>query len=102
MTAVPGAPGQLDALVGALGGIPLLTGARCRGHSDLWDEPVPANRDPDPAATAARIEHAISTCHRCPALRACERWVASLRPSRRPVGVTAGKLWRANTGEDGQ
>lgn len=102
MTAALGAPGQLDALVGALGGIPRLPGALCKGQPELWDEPLPLSRDPNPGDTAQRLEFAVSTCHRCPALRACERWVASLRPSRRPVGVTAGKLWRANTGEDGQ
>ncbi|GJO31562.1 hypothetical protein NJB1507_40880 [Mycobacterium marinum] len=91
MTAVLGAPGQLESLVGALGGIPLLAGALCRGHSDLWDELLPPNRDPDPAATALRLEFAVSACRRCPALAACAHWAASLPPGAL-AGVVAGQV----------
>lgn len=107
MTAVLSSrPGQLESLVGALGGIPLLAGALCKGQPEIWDEPSPASRDPDPSDTAGRLKFALNACQRCPALAACTQWVTSLRPSKRPVGVVAGELWRAgqacDTGEDGQ
>lgn len=76
--------------------VPRLAGALCKGQADIWDEPVPPSRDPDPDDTAARIAFALTACQRCPALAACAQWVAGLRPSRRPVGVVAGQLRAAD------
>jgi WhiB family transcriptional regulator, redox-sensing transcriptional regulator len=74
----------IDNLCGALGGIPRLHGSRCKGRSDVWD-------DYDDPAT---VEHAISVCQACPALRECSTWLESLPAHQRPHGVVAGQVRR--------
>jgi hypothetical protein len=66
----------------ALGAIPRLSGARCRGRSDIFDE----YDDPD------IIEYAVNRCHGCPALAACSEWLDGLPRRQRPTGVIAGQL----------
>jgi Transcription factor WhiB len=45
----------------------------------------------DPAA----IDQAIELCGQCQVRAQCESWVASLTPRKRPVGVVAGIVRRA-------
>jgi hypothetical protein len=71
---------SLDALLAALRA-PQLSGALCRGRHQLFDG--------DDALSQAR---ALRLCRRCPAQAECERWLASLSPSQRPVGVMAGRV----------
>lgn len=80
---------DFDSLVGALVGIPRLDGARCKGRSGTWDLP---ESDEPPARADARLAAAIAECNVCPALADCRKWIASLRPSKRPLGVVAGQL----------
>ena len=40
----------------------------------------------------ADLEAALQLCAHCPALVLCRRWVNSLKPWERPVGVVAGTL----------
>lgn len=89
---------QLDSLVSALGAIPPLPGALCKGQSDTWDEPAPASIDPDPDDTQERLNYAVRACGCCPALSACRTWIASLPPRQRPCGVVAGQV-RPTKGE---
>src|SRR4051812_23298034 len=69
--------------------IPHLPGARCRGHSELFDE-RPA--DPDEIRLT---ERALAACASCPALRPCEEWLRKLEPRERPRGVVAGRIVRS-------
>jgi hypothetical protein len=73
---------------GALGAIPALPGALCRGQSELWDEPP--QHDRDPVGTTERLSYALRCCQRCPALNPCRTWYATLPARRRPPGVVAG------------
>lgn len=75
-------------LFDALGSIPDLTGARCRGRSQIFDE----TEDID------LVEYAQSLCQACPALRACTSWLGSLPPRKRPPGVVAGRVFTARRG----
>lgn len=90
--------GQLESLVGALGAIPRLDGAVCKGSPDIWDEPPHPSRDPDPSDTQERLNYAVRACGCCPALSACRTWIASLPPRQRPCGVVAGQV-RPTKGE---
>lgn len=76
-------------LAGALAGAPSLPGAKCRGRAHLFD---PAATSEPTEVVAQRHAQALGLCQRCPALDACTEWVSSLRPSRRPPGVVAGKV----------
>ena len=79
---------DLDAVLGALLGLPSLPGARCRGRSELFDEPAPR----EPARHAAeRHAQARMLCAGCPALAACATWFDSLPARDRPRGVIAGR-----------
>jgi hypothetical protein len=79
-------PADLSA---ALGAIPRLPGAACRGNHDLFD--LRDLDDPDRADVGA---DAMAICERCPALAACEQWLASTPPHLRPYGVVAGLVRR--------
>jgi len=48
----------------------------------VWDE----TDDPE------IIEYAIAQCQICPVLEDCRSFVDSLKPSKRPVGVIAGRV----------
>jgi WhiB family redox-sensing transcriptional regulator len=73
-------------LLAAVGLAPALPGARCAGHSELWDETA----DPD------IVEYTTEQClHRCPALPACAAYLDGLSRARRPSGVVAGRIIRA-------
>lgn len=71
-----------ESLAGALAGIPDLSGARCRGQWSIWDE----TDNPEV------IEYAKNQCEACPALAECREWADSLKPSKRPLGVVAGRV----------
>lgn len=71
-------------LAGALAGIPLLEGARCKAKPERFDLDVRSGRE--------AIDWAVFTCGGCPALRKCRAWVDSLDPGRLPSGVVAGCL----------
>ncbi len=79
------------ALFDALGVIPALPGARCRGRHHLFDEP---RRDEDEQAVQDRHAQALGLCARCPAARRCREWLDSLPPRKRPRGVVAGTVNR--------
>lgn len=76
-------------LFGALGMIPALPGARCRGRHHLFDARPPD----DPEADNAQA-HALALCARCPALTRCAEWFDALSPRQRPPGVVAGQVNR--------
>lgn len=71
-------------LAGALAGVPLLEGARCKGRPERFDLDIRSGRE--------AIDWATYTCGACPALRKCRAWVDSLEPRQRPSGVVAGRL----------
>jgi WhiB family redox-sensing transcriptional regulator len=73
---------NLEDLLGSLAGTPSLPGAKCKGKSHIWDQ----------YDCPESIEYALGHCAACPALDACEAYFDSLRPSQRPVGVTAGRV----------
>lgn len=73
-----------DLLIGALSGIPKLSGNLCRGEGELFDQYE------DPEVT----EYCLHRCQSCPARPDCEAWLLSLRPSQRPHGTTAGVVRR--------
>ena len=77
---------DLDALLAAIHAAPNLTGARCAGRSQLWDE------QPRTAKGELNEARAIRQCRGCPALRDCAAWLATLPPSARPFGVVAGEV----------
>lgn len=81
----------MDTLLGALIGAPALPGARCRGRSHLFDPP-----DPHEDASQRHLQ-ALGLCEHCPALTACEEWFATLKPSKRPPGVVAGRIVKDRT-----
>lgn len=79
-------------LAGALRGIPELPGAACAGAWELFD---PKDDDEDAEDLQYRHSAAVRMClSDCPCLAACRSWVASLPPSKRPVGVVAGEVRR--------
>ncbi|OOK78556.1 hypothetical protein BZL30_1972 [Mycobacterium kansasii] len=56
----------------------------------MWDEPDPhADTDDE----NERVAFALSACRRCPELEPCRVWFSGFRPSQRPHGVTAGRLY---------
>jgi len=80
-------------LTDALFGIPDLPSAACWGRWDLFDperEREPGQPVEDPHD---RHQLAISIClHACPVVDECREWVDSLKPSKRPPGVVAGRV----------
>ena len=76
-------------LFDALGVIPALPGARCRGRTALFD-PRPST---DPARDDAEAT-ALALCSGCPAGDRCRASFDSLPPKRRPRGVVAGLVNR--------
>lgn len=79
---------QLDAILEAVGAAPCLPGAKCRGRHHLYD---PAAQGEPADVVEARHAQALSLCrYSCPALSACESWLESLEPAKRPYGVVAG------------
>jgi len=81
------------ALFDALGAIPALPGARCRGRHSLFDGSPPGE---NPEVRAARHGQALELCAGCPSLERCEDWHDSLPKRQRPVGVVAGRVNLAN------
>ncbi len=80
---------NLDTLLGALRGVPVLPGAACVGRHALFDE-----QHPEESAADARTRYAraLTVCTGCPALNQCREWFDGLRPRDRPTGVIAGRL----------
>jgi len=83
-------------LIGALAGVPVLTGARCRHKHATFDEAQSGESDEN---VAARHAQALRLCvgdgsssAGCPAFAECESWFLSMPPSRRPTGVVAGRV----------
>ena len=74
---------------GALGVIPALSGARCRGRASLFDPPA---KGEDPAVVGARHAQALGLCEHCPALTRFGDWFDSLPKRKRPHGVVAGQI----------
>ena len=82
------------AALGQLIETPLLEGAACVGHAELFDPMTDNGAD----RVCAEIE-ALRICDRCPALAACRRWLKSLPDSQKPTGVVAGRVYsRHKTG----
>lgn len=82
---------SFERLISAMAGVPVLSGARCRGRHATFD----SQRDDEPDEVAdARHLQALGLCECCPALDACEQWFESLPLSQRPHGVIAGRLHR--------
>lgn len=88
-----------DTMHALVAGAPDLAGARCRGRHELFDSTIPGRQEPSgkpPSRTEldnARIA-ALRICATCPALDPCRAWFDTLRPYRRPLGVTAGQVVR--------
>ena len=74
----------LDPLLAALRGIPQLSGAKCVGQWDIFDE----------TDNSEIVEFACHLCAACPAINVCRAWFDSLPRTRRPEGVVAGRLRR--------
>lgn len=70
-------------------GVPALPGARCRGRSRLFD---PGRKGERAEVVAQRHRQAAMLCGSCPSLAPCAAWLESLKPSRRPTGVVAGRV----------
>jgi WhiB family redox-sensing transcriptional regulator len=68
-------------------GIPELRGARCRGKWSIFDE----------TECPETTEYALNQCAMCECRPECVRWFESLKPSKRPVGVVAGRVVRQHT-----
>lgn len=73
-----------ESLTAALAGTPDLSGARCAGRSQWWDE----------VDDAEIVDYTRSQCQTCPALTACAAWLETLPPRLKPCGVVAGKVIR--------
>lgn len=80
---------QLTTLLAAVGAAPALPGARCRGKHHLFDE---QGKHEAPETAAERHAQALGLCTHCTALASCQTWFNTLKPSRRPQGVVAGRL----------
>jgi hypothetical protein len=76
-----------QSLAACVGSAPRLSGAACKGRSDLFDwHPL---SDPH---READLETALQLCASCPALSQCKQWMAGLERAERPLGVMAGVL----------
>jgi WhiB family redox-sensing transcriptional regulator len=71
-------------LFGALGIIPSLPGAQCRGRATLFD----GGDGPDDP----RTKQAALLCRGCPSLKKCSEWVDTQSPAKLH-GVLAGRLY---------
>jgi len=80
---------SFEELLSTMAGVPVLAGARCRGRHAIFDPQH--HGEPDDVA-AQRHAQALTLCESCPALTACESWINSLPPRRRPLGIVAGRL----------
>ena len=67
--------------------ISIFLGTACRNRPEPFDWHPASDPQHD-----AHLELALRTCATCPALGMCRAWLASLEPSERPLGVTAGTL----------
>ena len=70
---------------------PHMPDAACVGQSALHD---PATAGEHPVTVARRHMAAIEACRLCPTLHQCAAWLNSLPKSKRPEGVTAGRIWQ--------
>lgn len=74
---------RLDVLLESMDGIPNLSGARCVGEWKIFD---------NEHGSAELEEYALNLCGSCPVRAECAEWVDSLKPSKRPKGVIAGRI----------
>jgi hypothetical protein len=79
---------DLDALLAAIRPAPDLPRANCRNRSRLFDE------QPHSANGERNERRALHLCARCEELPRCARWLATLPPNARPLGVVAGAVQR--------
>ncbi|WP_176562209.1 helix-turn-helix domain-containing protein [Mycolicibacterium palauense] len=79
-------------MVGQLGAVPELPGARCRGRHELFDATVVGVRGEPPDNLEYARQTAARLCATCPALHQCTAWLDSLPADQRPLGITAGRL----------
>lgn len=68
--------------------VPPLKGARCRAHTQLFDNAANTRKDRDVA---------LAICHDCPALHRCRAWLNGLPAHQRPIGVVAGQVITEDT-----
>ncbi|WP_204806745.1 hypothetical protein [Mycobacterium riyadhense] len=80
----------LETLAAALGGMPDMPEARCRGRHELFDPPGDGVAREDPAEVQRRTK-ARALCHGCPEFRRCREWLDSLPSWRRPGGIVAAR-----------
>ena len=80
---------DFDNMLAAMGHVPKLAGAACRGQWATFD---PAETGEDPADTATRHQAALTVCRSCTALADCRQWVDSTPQRYRPLGVIAGQI----------
>jgi hypothetical protein len=76
-------------LAAAVGTIPALPGAQCKGRD--W-------HDLEPDAAPELIERAVLACSSCTAMADCRRWVEATPPKKRPSGIVAGRFYIDCTG----
>lgn len=83
-----------DTMRTLLESIPALSGARCKGRSDLYERTNGEHRMTGRLTTTelenARSE-ALSLCETCPALHPCRAFLGALPAAQRPRGVVAGQ-----------
>jgi hypothetical protein len=79
-------PTALD-LLHIVADTPDLPGAACVEHRDIFDACTGKA-----AGRPSTYPRAIRVCAHCPVLHRCSEWIASLPPSGRPYGVTAGLI----------
>ena len=67
--------------------IPDLPGARCKGHTELFDRTIAYPHSDRRALTDLARTQALQTCACCPVLDRCREWFEALAPERPAGGV---------------
>jgi len=71
---------------------PHLPAARCAGRHKLFDATIEADRAGGAAQLDTARAEALRICSGCPEIGPCGRWLDSLPPRQRPLGVVAGRI----------
>lgn len=82
----------LDALLGALRGMPNLPDARCIDRTDLFDATISSEAGRLNKETLEARKAALDCCAGCPELEPCRSWLATIPSRHRPRGVVAGRV----------